>query len=161
MKPSWVRRRSWSSWPSWFVQTDARVRTEEAEDGQVDARGRTRSSERTHARGRAGPGREWGRNSSRVCLSLSLLNPLSLTIPLYSRAISSMRARRKRRKAGEVPRGSDFPPWVPSLFRARLLRSMATASGRLATPQTPNAKGGCLRRRGRRHTAPSQVTPDA
>jgi len=151
VKPSWVRRRSWLSWPSWSVRTDARVRTEEAEDGQADARGRTRgserTSERTRARGRAGPGREWGRNSSRVCLSLSLLNPLSLTIPLYSRAISSMRARRKRRKAGEVPRGSDFPPWVPSLFRAQLLTSMATASGRLATPQTPNAKGG-------RHTAP-------
>ena len=71
VKPYWVHRRSRSSWS---VRTDALVRTEEAEDRQADACGRLRGSERM----RAGPGREWGRNTSRVCLSLSLPNPLPL-----------------------------------------------------------------------------------
>jgi hypothetical protein len=149
VKPSWVHRRSRSSWSSWSVRTDARVRTEEAEDMQADTCWRMRGSERTRAGGRAGPGREWGRNTSRVCLSsLFRIPSLSRNPSLFPRDFLYTRALDwKRRKAGEVPRGSDFLPWVPSLSCVWLLTPMATASGWLASPQTPNAKGG-------RHTAP-------
>jgi hypothetical protein len=127
VKPSWVHRRSRSSWSSWSVRTDAWVRTEEAEDRQADVCWRMRGSKRTRAGGRAGPGREWGRNTSRVCLSLSLPNPLPLSqslsiparFPLY--ACAGL----ETTEGGRSPARERFPALGPFPF----LREAAHANG--------------------------------
>lgn len=149
VKPSWVHaEQAGRPGPLGSVRTGARFREEEADRyrGRAAPSGRarrTRGSERPcgdracgDRGGRAGPGREWGRNSSGSA-SPCLLNPYLFPLSLSSQSLSiSAHARAEGVTAREKSRAEaisrPFParrPWVPSLCRAWLLPGMATASG--------------------------------
>lgn len=125
-----LHRGSGSSWSSWVC---GRTHVPHKGSGRTGGwqvhclSGHAWEDDRTRADVSVGPGHEWGRNTSRrgvsdMSVSPSLLNPLSLPIPS-----------------------------VPSLSRAQLFTSIATTRGYLVMPQTPKAKGGCLRRQGGCH----------